>query len=270
MVAAMVGAFLIAVPAAAPPAQPAASDEEVWALAQRVDLVPAYDTYLRRFPDGLHFRAAADAIGRLEGRPVIFAPPAPPAPRAPVVFPTAPDPCTSLLADQLTGGSDSDEAQAFLVARRTNRLSDYRAYVRDFPAGACQPEASQVIARREEFARSLMTVAGFGPLAPQRRHRVVFTSDDYPASALRNNERGRVVAEWEVAEDGFVESCRVSQSSGSPALDRETCRIITRRLRYDPARDASGAPTRATDQQAVNWAMAGEDPPAHEAVSKGK
>jgi hypothetical protein len=45
----------------------------------------------------------------------------------------------------------------------------------------------------------------------------------------------------------------VTASSGSPALDAQTCRLIWLRARFTPARDASGAPVTSTYQQRLVW-----------------
>jgi protein TonB len=49
-----------------------------------------------------------------------------------------------------------------------------------------------------------------------------------------------VQAHFEVGVDGRVSDCRVVRSSGNAELDATTCRLIERRFRYAPARDAQG------------------------------
>jgi len=79
------------------------------------------------------------------------------------------------------------------------------------------------------------------------------TPDDYPASALRAGEAGRVVAQLHVSSAGRVDDCRVSVSSGFADLDETTCRLLMRRSRYAPAEDASGQPVSAFSTQTVVW-----------------
>jgi len=81
------------------------------------------------------------------------------------------------------------------------------------------------------------------------------TPDDYPPSALRAGEAGRVVVQMYVSPDGRVEDCRVSVSSGFVDLDAATCRLLMRRARYAPAEDASGRPIGATSTQSVVWTI---------------
>lgn len=66
--------------------------------------------------------------------------------------------------------------------------------------------------------------------------------DDYPRSAVLARASGTVYLRFVVAPNGRVSDCAVTRSSGNADLDRTTCRLIKRRLRYRPARDASGRP----------------------------
>lgn len=71
--------------------------------------------------------------------------------------------------------------------------------------------------------------------------RALFSTDDYPESALRNEEQGTVRVSFTVGPNGRVADCTVTQSSGSSALDAATCRIIRSRARFTPATDSSGS-----------------------------
>ncbi len=92
-------------------------------------------------------------------------------------------------------------------------------------------------------------------LAPRLRGDAasLVTPDDYPASALRAGEAGRVVTELHVSPDGRVDDCRISVSSGFADLDAATCRLLMRRSRYFPAQDAFGQPVGATSTRTVVW-----------------
>ena len=63
---------------------------------------------------------------------------------------------------------------------------------------------------------------------------------DIPRSVWQSGNRGNVVAHFTVGVDGRASDCRIRQSSGYPALDATTCRLIEQRFRFDPARDARG------------------------------
>jgi TonB family protein len=83
----------------------------------------------------------------------------------------------------------------------------------------------------------------------------LFSPDDYPASALRNEETGRVAFTLAIGPNGRVTECAISQSSGSAALDSTTCRILRSRARYRPARDARGQAVADRDRGAVSWRL---------------
>jgi len=84
------------------------------------------------------------------------------------------------------------------------------------------------------------------------------TTDDYPPSALRDGKQGRVVASWTVNEQGRVDSCTITQSSGVPELDDTTCKLIVRRARYTPAKDQAGNPIKQTDSRPFRWQIPAE------------
>jgi len=76
---------------------------------------------------------------------------------------------------------------------------------------------------------------------------------DYPRSALRAGEQGSVVVRLRVDPDGRVGECVPVSSSGSGALDRQTCSIYTHRVRFEPALDAEGHPVAAMIASRVTW-----------------
>lgn len=81
------------------------------------------------------------------------------------------------------------------------------------------------------------------------------TNDDYPPAALRENREGVSKITWQINEQGKVENCQVTESSGSPDLDETACRLITRRGRYSPALDQTGRPMRTTQSRNVRWVV---------------
>lgn len=79
---------------------------------------------------------------------------------------------------------------------------------------------------------------GGGPVIPPRYLRGRLVNSDYPRAARA--AEGSVTVSFTVETDGSVSGCRVTESSGNADLDATTCRLIERRLRYSPARDAEG------------------------------
>jgi protein TonB len=78
-------------------------------------------------------------------------------------------------------------------------------------------------------------------------------SDDYPPSALDREEQGTLSVSLSVGANGRVSGCSVASSSGSKTLDQATCRILTSRAKFTPARDSSGNPTTGTVSQRITW-----------------
>lgn len=79
------------------------------------------------------------------------------------------------------------------------------------------------------------------------------TPDDYPPGALRNNEAGVTGFKLDIDGSGKVTNCTVTASSGFPDLDQTACRLLPRRARFSPAKDASGAGMASTYSSAVRW-----------------
>jgi TonB family protein len=78
-------------------------------------------------------------------------------------------------------------------------------------------------------------------------------NDDYPAEALRRDEQGTVGFRLSVGADGRVTGCTVTSSSGSAILDSTTCRLMSERARFTPARDRKGRPVADGVKARIVW-----------------
>jgi len=83
----------------------------------------------------------------------------------------------------------------------------------------------------------------------------LFSTEDYPQSAIRNEEQGTTAVRLTIGTDGRVADCQVTASSGSSALDAATCSIIRRRARYSPAQDQAGNPIAGSDTTRIRWEL---------------
>lgn len=81
------------------------------------------------------------------------------------------------------------------------------------------------------------------------------TADDYPAAALRQERTGVTTVAATIGVDGRLADCTVTTSSGSPDLDETTCRVLTYRARFTPARDAGGNPVPDRFTRRVRWSL---------------
>ncbi|MHA6719712.1 energy transducer TonB [Sphingomonas sp. RS6] len=91
-------------------------------------------------------------------------------------------------------------------------------------------------------------------LTPQAQ---LFTIDDYPDSALRMEQEGRVQVELQVSAQGLVSGCEVAPTSTAvhQSLRLATCDILSRRAKFAPALDAAGQATEGNYPFAMSWAL---------------
>jgi protein TonB len=88
--------------------------------------------------------------------------------------------------------------------------------------------------------------------------RSLFSSDDYPASAVSAGAEGTARASLSIGTDGRVTGCSITQSTGNTALDAATCNILRRRAKFIPARDTNGNPTTDTiSTPSIVWRLEG-------------
>jgi protein TonB len=134
----------------------------------------------------------------------------------------------------------------------TCSIASWRRYPPDPFAGRATPRLSSPTpdqGRADPQLRNIPARRSLGNLGSY------FSTDDYPASALRERAQGTTVFTLTIGEDGRVARCVVIASSGSDALDQATCRILTARARYSPARDQNGNPTTGVDSGSVTWRL---------------
>lgn len=82
-----------------------------------------------------------------------------------------------------------------------------------------------------------------------------FGPDAYPSDALSAEASGRVIANLTVGTDGRVKDCQIVVSSGNSSLDRTTCAISKRSVKFTPAKDDSGAAIASTYRLPVRWQL---------------
>ena len=81
------------------------------------------------------------------------------------------------------------------------------------------------------------------------------TSNDYPARDLREGNAGVTGFRLTIGSDGKVQSCSITMSSGFPGLDRATCDNVSRRARFEPASDGSGAKVSGSYTNSIHWVI---------------
>ena len=88
-----------------------------------------------------------------------------------------------------------------------------------------------------------------------QRVRGQLNNSDYPIGARMAGIEGMVAVRFTVQPDGGVSGCQILKSSGSAELDGTTCRLIERRFRYRPARDAQGRPIAEVATTSFTWGL---------------
>lgn len=79
------------------------------------------------------------------------------------------------------------------------------------------------------------------------------TQADYRSSWINRELTGVARFRLQVGADGRVRSCTITGSSGHAELDRATCDLVTRRARFDPARNPRGDRAPGSYSSAVAW-----------------
>ncbi len=81
------------------------------------------------------------------------------------------------------------------------------------------------------------------------------TDSDYRSSWVRREYSGNASFLLEVSTSGRVTDCTITQSTGHEVLDTATCKLITKRARFNPALNSEGAPTTGSFKSSVNWQL---------------
>lgn len=78
-------------------------------------------------------------------------------------------------------------------------------------------------------------------------------SSDYPADMIAQGKNGWVRFRLGVNEAGVVTDCTVQQKMNPVEFNTVSCKLLTKRARFDPALDASGKPVKSYFLGSVLW-----------------
>jgi TonB family protein len=78
---------------------------------------------------------------------------------------------------------------------------------------------------------------------------------DYPKSAMRDGREGTVSFRLTIGTDGKVAECAITQSSGHQDLDDATCAVLSKRARFELARDKNGKAIQSSYESRVSWKL---------------
>ncbi|MEM9312159.1 MAG: TonB family protein [Pseudomonadota bacterium] len=79
------------------------------------------------------------------------------------------------------------------------------------------------------------------------------TTDDYRTIWLNRGFSGTARFTLEIDARGRVSDCTITASTGHSVLDGATCRLLTRRARFTPARDGLGDKVPGSFSSSVTW-----------------
>ena len=113
----------------------------------------------------------------------------------------------------------------------------------DFPSGkeAAKPEP----------------ISNFTPVGAKPRNDPAawLSTDDYRPSWVRRELTGLARFRLEIAANGRVTDCTVTGSTGHGVLDIATCKLVTQRARFEPARGGTGEAVASSYSGAVLWQL---------------
>jgi periplasmic protein TonB len=79
------------------------------------------------------------------------------------------------------------------------------------------------------------------------------TDGDYRPRWIRENMTGSARFTLNIDANGRVSNCTITRSTGHAELDAATCQLVTKRARFDAARDGNGKPVAGSYSNSVNW-----------------
>ncbi len=79
------------------------------------------------------------------------------------------------------------------------------------------------------------------------------TNADYRPRWIREGLTGSARFTLAIDAGGKVTGCTITRSTGHPALDMATCELVTKRARFDGARDSNGKPVAGSFSSTITW-----------------
>jgi len=90
---------------------------------------------------------------------------------------------------------------------------------------------------------------------------------EYPSAEFQAGIEGVVGFEVDVAKNGKVAGCKITQTSGNADLDRQTCAQIRNTAQFKPATDSAGRPIKSTYKHKMHWTLPHPAPEPEPAAS---
>ena len=81
------------------------------------------------------------------------------------------------------------------------------------------------------------------------------TDSDYRSRWIREGLHGTAKFRLDIAANGKVSDCVITQSTGHDVLDQATCELIAKRARFAPATGPTGLVTEGTYSSSIRWVL---------------
>jgi TonB family protein len=120
------------------------------------------------------------------------------------------------------------------------------------------PAETSTVASEEELKRLRAELPKVTKSAELLNAREVASAMDYPKEAIANGQQGSVDVWLLIAADGSVQRCGIRQSSGSAALDTQTCDLFVANAEFRPARGKGVRPVASIHEQRLVWRLEGD------------
>lgn len=82
-----------------------------------------------------------------------------------------------------------------------------------------------------------------------------FDFEDYPMKAFEKKWEGITRFEMLITPDGSIADCKITSSSGHEMLDKTTCYLATKRVRFRPAKGSDGQPVWGLYRSQAAWTL---------------
>lgn len=101
------------------------------------------------------------------------------------------------------------------------------------------------------------TASPFDPVAAKARGNPGnwVTNSDYRPRWIREDLTGKASFTLSIDAGGKVKGCTITRSTGHPALDAATCDLVSKRARFEAARDGNGKPVAGSYTSTITWAI---------------
>lgn len=81
------------------------------------------------------------------------------------------------------------------------------------------------------------------------------STDDYRGNWIRRELSGQASFKLAITSEGRVSNCTITASSGHSELDEATCALVSKRARFQPARDGSGSAVEGSYSNTIIWRL---------------